>query len=307
MTPSPRPDIEDEALALSAEALARVRAIEIRARRRAATMTSGNYRSVFRGTGIEFSEAREYVPGDDARRIDWNVTARMGTPWVKEYVEERELTVICAVDVSASALAARPARGRFEAAAESVALLGFSAAFNHDRAGLLLFDDEVHAFVPPRRGVRQVTRLVGDVLRAQQTAVGRATDIGKAADYLGRVLRRRSTVFLMSDFIASGYEESLRGLARRHEVIAITLIDPLDTALPDVGMVEVVDAERGGRVLLDSSSARVREAYAAAAITRAGRRKRSLATAGVDEIEVHLDRDVTAPLVAYFRRRARAI
>ncbi len=307
MTSLVRPDTEDEALALSAEALARVRAIEIRARRRAASMTTGNYRSIFRGAGIEFSEAREYVPGDDARRIDWNVTARMGTPWVKEYVEERELTVICAVDVSASALAARPSRGRFEAAAEAVALLGFSAAFNHDRAGLLLFDDGVRAFVPPRRGVRPVTRLVGDVLRAQQSALGHTTDIGAAADYLGRVLRRRSTVFMISDFIASGYEESLRGLARRHEVIAITLIDPLDVTLPDVGIVEVVDAERSGHVLLDSSSARVRDAYAEAAVTRAARRKRSLATAGVDEIEVFLDRDVTVPLVAYFRRRARAI
>lgn len=307
MTPLARPDTEGEALALSAEALARVRAIEIRARRRAASMTAGNYRSIFRGAGIEFAEAREYVPGDDARRIDWNVTARMGRPWVKEYVEERELTVVCAVDVSASALAARPARGRFEAAAEAVALLGFSAALNHDRAGLLLFDEGVHAFVPPRRGVRQVTRLVGDVLRAQQSALGHTTDIGAAADYLGRVLRRRSTVFLISDFIARGYEESLRGLARRHEVVAVTLVDPLDIALPDVGLIEVVDAERGGRVLLDSSSVRVREAYAAAAAGRAAGRKRSLAAAGVDEIEVNLDRDVTAPLVAYFRRRARAI
>lgn len=307
MTPLARPDTEDEALALSAEALARVRAIEIRARRRAASMTTGNYRSIFRGSGIEFAEAREYVPGDDARRIDWNVTARMGRPWVKEYVEERELTVVSAVDVSASALAARPARGRFEAAAEAVALLGFSATFNHDRAGLLLFDDGVRSFTPPRRGVRQVTRLVGDVLRAQQSAHGHTTDIGAAADYLGRVLRRRSTVFLISDFIASGYEESLRGLARRHEVIAITLVDPLDVALPDVGIVEVVDAERGGHLLLDSSSTRVREAYAEAAAVRASRRKRSLATAGVDEIEVHLDRDVTAPLVSYFRLRARAV
>lgn len=307
MTPAARLDTEDEALALSAEALARVRAIEIRARRRAASMTAGSYRSIFRGAGIEFAEAREYVPGDDARRIDWNVTARMGTPWVKEYVEERELNVVCAVDVSASALAARPVRGRFEAAAEAIALLGFSAALNHDRAGLLLFDERVRAFVPPRRGVRQVTRLVGDVLRAQQSAPGQTTDIAVAADYLGRVLRRRSTVFLLSDFIASGYEESLRGLARRHEVIAITLVDPLDLAIPDVGIVEVVDAERGGRVLLDSSSARVREAYAAAAVRHTAQRKRSLATAGVDEIEVRLDGDVTAPLVAYFRRRARSV
>ncbi|MSQ29039.1 MAG: DUF58 domain-containing protein [Dehalococcoidia bacterium] len=307
MSPLAISDTDDYALALSVEALARVRSIEIRARRRAASMTAGSYRSVFRGTGIEFAEAREYVPGDDARRIDWNVTARMGTPWVKEYVEERELTVVCAVDVSASALAARPSRGRFEAAAETVALLSFSAAFNHDRTGLLLFDEGIRSFIPPRRGVRQVTRLVGDILCAQRTAPGHTTDIAAAADYLGRVLRRRSTVFLISDFIASGYEESLRGLSRRHEVIAVTLIDPLDIALPDVGIIEVVDAERGGRVLLDSSSARVREAYAAAAAERAVRRRGSLAAAGVDEVEVRLDRDLTTPLAAYFRRRAKVI
>ncbi len=306
MTPLALPVTQDDALALSAEALARVRAITIRARRRAATVTTGNYRSIYRGAGIEFAEAREYVPGDDARRIDWNVTARMGTPWVKEYVEERELTVICAVDVSASALAARPSRGRFEAAAESVALLGFSAAFNHDCAGLLLFDDGVRLFTPPRRGVRHVTRLVSDVLRAQQVAAGRRTDVGAAAEYLGRVLRRRSTVFVISDFIADGYEESLRGLVRRHEVVAVSLVDPLDLALPDVGIVEVADAEHGGRVLLDSSSTRVRDAYATAAGERATRRRRILAAAGVDEIEVRLDRDVTGPLIAYFRRRARA-
>ena len=298
---------DDDALALSADALARVRAIEVRSRRRAASMAAGNYRSIFRGTGIEFAEAREYMPGDDARRIDWNVTARMGTPWVKEYVEERELTVVCAVDVSASALAARPARGRFEAAAELVALLGFSAAFNHDRTGLLLFDEGVRAFTPPRRGARHVTRLVGDVLRAHRRAAGQATDIAPAVDYLGRVLRRRATVFLISDFIAAGYEEALRGLARRHEVIALSLVDPLDLALPDAGIVEVTDVERGGRVLLDSSDARVREAYAAAAAGRAERRRRSLASSGVDEVEVRLDRDITRPLVAYFRRRARAL
>jgi len=306
MAPVTSSTSRDDGLALSTEALARVRSIQIRARRRAAAMTAGNYRSIFRGAGIEFAEAREYVPGDDARRIDWNVTARMGTPWVKEYVEERELTVICAVDVSASALAARPVRGRFEAAAETVALLGFSAAFNHDRAGLLLFDEGVRAFVPPRRGARHVTRLIGDVLRAQAAASGRRTDIGAATDYLGPVLRRRSMVFLISDFIATGYEEPLRRLARRHEVIAISLIDPLDIAMPDVGIVEMVDVERGGRVMLDSSDAGVREAYAAAAANRAAQRRRTLAMASVDEVQVHLDREVTTPLVAYFRRRARS-
>lgn len=294
----------DRAVALSAEALARVRAIEIRARRRAASVTAGHYRSVYRGVGIEFAEAREYVAGDDARRIDWNVTARMGTPWVKEYVEERELSVVCAVDVSGSALAARPATGRIEAAAELVALLGFAAVRHQDRAGLLLFADRVDAFVPPKRDARHVVRLVGDVIRSADRAEGRTTEMAPAFDYLGRVLRRRSLIFVLSDFIAGGYEEALRTLTRRHEVVAITLVDPLDEALPDLGIVTVRDAERGGHVLLDSGSAAVREAYASAARERAAHRRRLLTAIGVDEIEVHLDRDLAAPLAAFFRRRA---
>ncbi|MEZ4553518.1 MAG: DUF58 domain-containing protein [Dehalococcoidia bacterium] len=286
----------------SPELLAQVRRIEIRARRLASTLLTGDYRSVFRGSGIEFAEAREYVVGDDVRMIDWNVTARMGAPWVKEYVEERELSVVCAVDVSGSQLVARAPSGRLGAAAELSALLSFAAIFHHDRAGLLTFTDRIERFVAPAHGSRHVLRMVREVLHHQPVRAG--TSIAAAADYLARVLPRRSIVVLISDFYDQGYEQSLRTLARRHEVLALTLTDPLDLELPDLGIVEVEDAERGGRLLVDTSDRAVRRRYAEAALARVRVRRQALASAGVDEVAIRLDQDLVHPLVAYFRGRA---
>jgi uncharacterized protein (DUF58 family) len=287
---------------LTQEQVAQIRRIELRARRTTATLLGGDYRSVFRGTGIEFAEAREYVPGDDVRRIDWNVTARMGTPWVKEFVEERELTVMCAVDVSASQLVARPESGRLGVAAELSALLWFAAAYSNDRGGLLTFGGEVERFVPPERGTRHALRLVREVLHHSPPAPG--TNIAGAVEYLTRILRRRSVVFLLSDFFDSDFEQSLTTLARRHEVIALSLIDPLDRVLPDIGLVELEAAETGERLLLDSSDATVRERYAAAAKVRSERRRRALTSAGVDEIEIPIGGDTVGPVIGYFHRRA---
>ena len=289
---------------ISPELLARVRRIEIRTRRLASSLIAGDYRSVFRGTGIEFADAREYIAGDDVRLIDWNVTARMGIPWVKEFVEERELTVICAVDRSASQLVGTSALGKLGAAAELTALLGFAATQNQDRAGLLTFSDTIEEFVPPRRGQRHVLRLVRDVLAAGDSPRSGQTDIGGAADYLARVLRRRAAVFLISDFFDTDYAAGLQTLTRRHEVIALPLIDPLDEALPDIGMVEMFDAEHGGRVLVDTSDRGTRERYAEEAHARAERRHVALTSAGVDEVEIRLDGDLVDPIAAYFRRRA---
>lgn len=287
---------------LPPELLAQIRRIEIRARRLASTLLAGDYRSVFRGSGIEFAEAREYVAGDDVRLIDWNVTARMGTPWVKHYVEEREINVVSAVDLSASQLVARPLAGRLGVAAQVCALLSFAAAYNNDLTGLLTFSDRVERFVPPARGTRHVLRLVRDILFHPPPHSG--TDLAAALDYLTRVLRRRSIVFLLSDFFDAGYEQSLRTLARRHDVVAISLVDPLDLALPDAGMIEVEDAESGERVLVDSSSAGLRRRFRQHALERAEQRRSTLAAAGVEEIELRLDQDYVAPLLRYFRRRA---
>jgi len=291
---------------ISAGLMARVRGIEIRTRKLAASGVAGNYRSIFRGAGIEFAEAREYVPGDDVRRIDWNVTARMGTPWVKEFVEERDLSVVCVVDRSPSMLTASPEGGRLRAAAELVALLGFAAAYNNDRTGLLMFSDDVDAYVEPRRGTRHVLRQVRDVLLAD-IAPGRGTAMAPALDHLSRVLRRRSVIFVISDFFTSGYAQSLQTLARRHEVIALTLTDPLDLELPNVGLLDTVDAETGRRMLVDTGSRAVREAYRDAGAQRAAARDLRLTRSGVDRISIAVDRDVADPVATFFRRRAQVL
>jgi len=288
---------------LSADEQARIKRIEIRTRRLASSALGGDYRSVFRGTGIEFSEAREYVPGDDVRFIDWNVTARMGTLWVKEFVEERELSIVCAVDVSASQLVAHRQDGRVGAAAELTALLGFAAVQHHDRAGLLTFGGAIERFVPPKHGANHALRLVRDVLHHPDPAPG--TDLMAAAEYLARVLRRRSVVFLISDFFDDGYADALRALSRRHDVIALVLVDPADLELPDLGIVRFAPAEGAPPRLLDTGSAAVREQYAQAAQARVALRHRLLAAAGVDEVELRLDEDLVAPVARYFRLRAR--
>lgn len=295
-----------EDTALPPGLLGRVRSIEIRTRRLASSQVTGNYRSVFRGAGIEFAEAREYVPGDDVRRIDWNVTARMGVPWVKEYVEERDLSVVFAVDRSASMLAARPESGRMRAAAELVALLGFSAAYNHDRAGLLTFSEGVERYVEPKRGTRHVLRLVHDVLRAD-IEPRRRTELTPALEHLGRVLRRRSVVFVISDFFTSGYAQALQTLARRHDVIALVLEDPLDRTLPDVGLIDVFDVETGARLVVDTSDRGVRARYAEAATRRAEARNARLSSVGVDRVEVAIGQDIAEPIAAFFRRRAQVL
>ena len=280
----------------------RIRRIEIRTRRLASAVLGGDYRSVFRGTGIEFAEAREYTPGDDVRFIDWNVTARMGVPWVKEFVEERELSIVCAVDISDSQLVARRIDGRVGAAAELTALLGFAAADHKDRVGLLTFGSEVERFVPPKRGLNHVLRLVRDVIHHPAPAPG--TRIAAACDYLSRALRRRSVVFLISDFFDSDYVDSLRTLARRHDVIALVLVDPVDLELPDLGIVRFAVAEGGATQLVDTGSAQLRRRYAESAAERAVQRRRLLATAGVDEVEIRLDEDLVEPIAHYFRLRA---
>ena len=291
---------------LPVELLASVRRLELKARRLVGTELAGEYRSVFRGFGIEFAEAREYVPGDDVRLIDWNVTARMGEPWVKEYVEERELHVVCAVDVSASQLAARPAQGRRAAAAEACALLTLLAANSHDRSGLLTFAGGIERYVPPAKGTRHALRIVREVLEHPRPAE-RGTSIAGACDYLGRVLRRRAVVFLISDFFDDSYARALRDLARRHEVLAVTIVDPLDEQLPDAGIVEIEGIEGGDRALVDTSDRGVRRRYAEASTRRREARREALRAAGVDEIELRTDGEAAQPLLTYFRARGSGV
>ncbi len=224
---------------------------------------SGEYHSVFKGQGIEFDEVREYVPGDDVRSIDWNVTARAGHPFVKRFAEERELTVVFMVDISGSQSFGSGDRSKAETAAEITCLLALSAVKNQDKIGLILFSDRIEKSIPPRKGRLAAMRIVREVLAAGETMNG--TDIAGALRFLNNVQKKRAVVFLVSDFQAGGYDRDLRVAARKHDVICCSITDPREHELPDAGLVEVQDAETGELFLLDTSSGLVRDAYKAKA------------------------------------------
>jgi uncharacterized protein (DUF58 family) len=292
------------------ELLRKIRRIEIRARRLVDHLFLGQYHSVFRGRGLEFSEVREYQPGDDVRIIDWNVTARMGAPYVKKFVEERELTVYLLVDISASEGFSTAPQTKAELAAEIGALLALAAVRNNDRVGLIAFTDQVERFVVPRKGGQHVLRLIRELLylpvrQAGLRPVHRGTDIAAALGFLSGVARRRSVAFLLSDFLASGYEAALRVAARRHDIIAISLMDPREMELPNLGLLELEDPETGQRIVVDSGDAGVRRHYGEAAVRRREELRRLLSAAGVDEVPIHTDRPYVEPLMAFFQARAR--
>jgi uncharacterized protein (DUF58 family) len=286
---------------LPPDLLARIRRIEIRARRLVANVFLGEYHSVFRGRGIEFSEVRQYEPGDDVRLIDWNVTARMGAPYIKKYIEERELTVMLAVDLSASSAFTTSGITKRELAAEVAATLAFAAIQNGDRVGMLAFSDRIEQYVKPAKSRRHVLRIIRELLYAEPR--GRGTDIGEALAYLARVTRRRAIVFVLSDFFDSGYEPALRAAALRHEIVALTLGDPREGELPDVGLLEVEDAETGQQALIDTGSAAVRAAWARRAEEARARRRRTLAAVGVEEVLLSTGASYVEPLLRAFRAR----
>lgn len=284
------------------EVLQNIRRIAIQTRRLVNTLFLGQYHAVFRGRGLEFSEVREYLPGDDVRSIDWNVTARMGIPYVKKYQEERDLTVVIAADVSASSAFGTAGRSKAAVAAEVGAILALAAIENNDRVGLLTFTDRVETYLPPVKGPRHVLRVVRELLYARP--VGAATDISSALELLRRVLKRRAVIFLFSDFLAEGFENQLSRAARKHDLVALPVVDPREEQLPDIGIVELQDMETGERSIVDTSSRAVREAYTARAAIRAETRSRLLKSLGVDEIPLRTDRPFVDPLLAFFQRRA---
>ncbi len=290
--------------ALPPEMLKRIRQLEIRSRRLVNDLFLGEYLAVFKGRGIEFSEVREYLPGDDIRSIDWNVTARLGEPYVKKFVEERELSVLLAVDVSSSESFGTVAQTKRELATEIAALLAFSAVTSNDRIGLVAFSSVIERFIPPGKGARFVLRLLRELLYLSPRQPG--TSIAVALDYLSHVLKRRSTVFLISDFLDEGYESILRVAARRHEIVAISLSDPRERNLPDVGLIEFEDAETGRRSVVDTSNAGVRRQYHERAVRSAAQRDRLLASLSIDHIALSTDRSYVEPLIVFFRNRARS-
>lgn len=286
---------------LPAELLRQIRRIEIRTRRAVSDVLAGQYESVFRGTGIAFEEVREYQIGDDVRTVDWNVTARMGHPYVKRYREEREQTVLLVVDVSASQAFGTTARWKSEVAAELCALLAFSAVKNNDKVGVVLFSDHVEHFLAAAKGTSHVLRLIRDVLYYQPR--GRGTDVAAALGYLSRVTHRRAIVFLLSDFLASGYERAMRITARRHDLVAVRLVDPRERELPPAGLVEIEDAETGRQLAVDTRSARFRNQFSQVAAQRDRQMSRLCRSANVDLIEVRTDARYLDPLVRFFRQR----
>jgi len=283
------------------EMLARIRRLQIRARRLVRLLFLGEYHSVFRGRGLEFSEVREYVPGDDVRLIDWNVTARMGGPYIKKYVEERELVLYLLVDVSASSGFSSTSTTKRELAAELATLLAFAANANNDKVGLIAFSDRVELYLPPKKGMQHVLRLTRELLYLEP--VGTGTDIGLAADFLMRVTKRPAVAFLISDFHARGFEPVLRLAARKHDLTAVSLTDPRELEMPRVGIIALRDAETFADVLIDTEDKRERARYATAAAEAVSTRRRILAGLGIEEIALRTDRSYIQPLMAYFRAR----
>lgn len=285
------------------EILKKVHLIEIRTRSMVDALFAGEYHSAFKGQGMEFAEVREYQQGDEVRNIDWNVTARMGAPFVKVFEEERELTVMLAVDASASGEFGSQRQMKGEVGVEISALLAFAAIENNDRVGLLIFTDEAEVFIPPKKGRRHVLRVIRELLYFQPRH--RGTALGAALEHLDRLLHRRSVVLLISDFVDQGYERALQLVGRRHDLVAISLVDPRERQLPAAGFIALQDAESGEQVLIDSGSAALRASFAARQRLAEERRSALFRKLGIDEIRIDVSRSYLEPLVHFFQARLR--
>jgi len=286
---------------LSSDLIRRIRRIQIRTNRLVTDVLAGQYHSAFKGRGMEFEEVRPYLVGDDVRTIDWNVSARLGDPHVKLFREERELTVMLAVDLSASQSFGSRVELKRELVAEIAGTLAFSAIRNHDKVGLLAFTDRIELLVPPRKGPRHVLRIIRELLARGPRGTG--TDLAAAMDELRRIFRRRGVLFLVSDFLAEGWEPSFRTLRRRHDLIPIVVEDPRERELPDVGLVELTDAETARRVTIDTGDRRVRRRFAALAQARRDLLVDSFRRLGADPIRIATGESFVDPIAAYFRRR----
>jgi uncharacterized protein (DUF58 family) len=283
------------------EILRQVKLIELRTRGLVNSVFTGEYRSVFKGQGMEFSEVREYQPGDEVRSIDWNVTARMRRPFVKRYIEERELTVMLVVDLSGSERFGTVKRFKSELASELAAVLAMSAVRNNDRVGVLLFTDRIEHVIPPRKGRRHVLRIIRDLLAFEP--VGRGTDMVTAIDYVAKMLNQKAIVFIVSDFLEGDISHPLKILAQRHDVVAVTVEDPSERDLPDIGIARLMDPETGDTFEVDTSSPNVREAYSERVAAEREERKHLLRRLAIDEVAVRTEGGVVEPLLRFFRAR----
>ncbi|MDD5439870.1 MAG: DUF58 domain-containing protein [Candidatus Omnitrophica bacterium] len=285
------------------EIVRNVRHIQIITTRAVTNVFAGEYRSVFKGSGIEFNEVREYLPGDDIRTIDWNVTARMDKPYIKEFVEEREMTVMLLLDIFGSSTFGSLARLKGQVAAEHCSLLAFSAITNKDKVGLILFTDKIEKFVPPRKGMSHVLRVIREALYFSPASKG--TSIAGALEYLSKVMHRKTITFIISDFYDKDFTNALTVANKRHDVIAVTITDPLERELPNAGLMSLYDSETGKEFVVDSSSAGIRAAFKKNAAERFLRRQAMFNAANVDNIDIRTDVPYTRSLYTFFKYRAR--
>ena len=288
---------------LPKEIIRKVRRIEIRTKKLVNDVFSGEYHSIFKGRGMEFEEVREYQPGDDIRIIDWNVTARYGYPFVKKFTEERELTVMLLVDASSSGEFGTAQRMKGEIAAELCSVLAFSAIKNNDKVGMIIFTDKIEKYIAPKKGSSHVLRLIREVLYFKPEH--QRTDINCALEFLGRIIKRRCVVFLVSDFLSTGYEKRLSVANKRHDVVAIKIVDPREIELPNVGFIELEDTETGEQILIDTKDSRVRKSFQDYAMTEQTNLDMTFRSIDLDNIQIVTDRSYVEPLMAFFRARAK--
>ena len=288
---------------LPKEIIRKIRRIEITTSRLVTDFLSGQYESVFKGRGIEFDEVREYQPGDEIRSIDWNVTARMGHPFIKKYVEERQLTVMILLDASGSSYFGTTKRFKRELAAEVSAVLAFAAIQNNDRIGLIIFSDRIEKFIPPRKGLSHVLRVVREALYFQPK--GKGTDLAGALKYLDSVTTRRAVTFVVSDFFAKDFKKPMSIANKRHDIVALTITDPRELTLPNVGIIELADAETGRLMEVDTSKSRIRDAYAKKARALIEDRASLFGSISVDHIDIRTDKPYLEEFIKFFKARKR--
>lgn len=288
---------------LPEELVKKIRTIQIFTKRAVDASFAGQYESVFKGRGMQFDEVREYMPGDDIRDIDWNVTARTGRAYIKRFVEEREMTMLFVVDLSASGEFGTVDKMKNELAAEFCAVLAFAAAKNNDKVGLLIFTDRVELYIPPKKGSRHVLRLIRELLAFKMPQ--RQTDIPMALDYVAKVTRKRATVFVVSDFLGADFKQSLNLLSRRHDVVAVPVRDRVEIGMPNVGLIEFQDAETGEMILIDTASGRYRQAYGQESGELFEALKNMMRSVGVDCIPITTDKPYIQDLVNFFHMRHR--
>ncbi|HEY5654079.1 MAG TPA: DUF58 domain-containing protein [Pontiella sp.] len=283
--------------------LKKVRQIDIKSRKVVNDLLGGEYKSVFKGRGMEFDEVREYMAGDEVRTIDWNVTARTGRPFVKRYIEEREQVLFFLVDMSASGTFGSIGKTKNEIAAELCGLLAFSAIKNNDKVGLIIFTNEVELFIPPEKGQIHVLHIIRKILEFEPTR--KETNIACALDYLSKMVKKKCVTFLISDFQDTGYEKSLRLAAIHYDLIAVTMTDPREMDLPNVGLVELSDAETGEQILIDTSNRSARKRFRIESRARHLKVRATLSQLNIDQIDIYTDRDYIRDLVRFFRARER--